>query len=174
MGNVSLLLSGFYPEIVKTKSNGKSWTDICVVSSFLSHHIEVIQSHTLCLKKREKRVIDLTADWADEVLWLALRRKKVMSLIPQPSHVDSACSPCGCLASLLTQSKVMNISMTDNPEGNEHEWLFVFLCGCYSPGSKPAWERLQQSSTYFHLLACVRKRIHICVYFVHTYCCFSP
>lgn len=94
-----------------------------------------------------------------------------MSLIPQPSHVESACSPCGCLASLLTQSKVMNISMTDNPEGNEHEWLFVFLCGSYSPGSKPAWERLQQSSTYFHLLACVRKIIHICVYFVHTCCC---
>lgn len=73
MGNVSLLLSGFYPEIVKTKSNGKSWTDICVVSSFLSHHYKRYNLTHCALKKTEKK-----SNWSDS--WLGWRGAVVSTL----------------------------------------------------------------------------------------------
>lgn len=102
-------------------------------------------------------IFDLTADSADEVRWLALHGKEVVSLIPQPFQMECGYSPCGRLASALTQTKAMNISMTDNPEVNEHQWFLVFLCGCCISVSNPAWDRLQQPSAHFHSLACATK-----------------
>lgn len=157
---------------MRAKSNEKSRNDVCVLSSFLSHHFK---KYNLTHCTFNKIRFDLTADLADEVRWLTLHRKRVVGLIPQPFQRESVCC-CGCVTAWLlhlhkpktwtlawlSARKEMRISGS---------WSFcvavIILCLTCNP--LQPW--LQQPTAYFHLLACVTKWMHIGVYVLHICCC---